>query len=95
MDKIAAHKSPRKTKRFVIRDTPAWLDQRQPWISDGARQLYKTLRTLADVKTGRLLIPGRGWIKLNTIQQKAGMCTRTRKKYMRELVTLWCYHRSS
>ena len=50
-------------KGFVIRDTPAWLDQHQSWISDGARLLYKTLRTLADAKTGRLFIPGRGWIR--------------------------------
>jgi hypothetical protein len=79
-------KNPRQAKSaFIIRNTPAWLDQCQSWISDGARRLYKTLRTLADAKTGRLLIPGRGWIRLRTVEQKAGMCTRTRKKYMREL----------
>lgn len=70
---------------FVLRDTPAWLDQHQEWISDGARRLYKTLRSLADCKTGALLIPDRGWIRLHTVEQKAGMSHNTRVKYMREL----------
>jgi hypothetical protein len=53
---------------FIIRNTPAWLDQHQAWISDGARRLYKALRTLMDQKTGRLFIPGRGWIHLRTVE---------------------------
>jgi len=73
---------------FIIRSTPAWLDQHQIWISDGARKLYKTLRTLADAKTGKLFIPGRGWIRLSTIEQKAGMSDETRKKYQRQLLAL-------
>lgn len=73
---------------FIIRSTPAWLDQHQSWISDGARKLYKTLRTLADHKTGHLLIPGRGWIRLRTVEQKAGMSHNTRVRYMRELKIL-------
>lgn len=81
-------KPPDKKKSFVIRDTPVWLDTHQDWISDGARQLYKVLRALADQKTGRLFIPGGGWIKLKTIEQKAGMCDETRKKYSRQLLAL-------
>jgi hypothetical protein len=73
---------------FVVRETPAWLDQHQTWISDGARALYKTLRSLADAKTGRLLIPGRGWISPRTIERKAGMHEETRLKYTRELKRL-------
>jgi hypothetical protein len=73
---------------FVIRNTAVWLDQHQDWISDGARKLYKTLRTLADARTGCLFIPGRGWIRLSTIEKKAGMSDETRKKYQRELLAL-------
>jgi hypothetical protein len=75
-------------KPFVIRDTPTWLDQHQDWISDGARHLYKVLRTLADQKSGRLLIPGRGWITLRTVELRSGYCEETRLKYMRELKKL-------
>ena len=50
------------------------------------------MRALADQKTGRLFIPGRGWIKARTIQQRAGMCARTRKKYMAELIRLGAVH---
>jgi len=56
---VPLNKKSRQAKTaFIIRDTPAWLDQRQSWISDGGRELYKALRTLMDQKTGRLLIPG-------------------------------------
>jgi hypothetical protein len=84
---------PRQVKTaFIIRNTPAWLDQHQTWISDGARGLYKTLRSLADAKTGDLAIPGRGdeerWIKPTTIDKRAGISDETRKKYMRELIRL-------
>ena len=75
-------------KPFVIRETPAWLLTHQDWISDGARKLYLALRRLADAKTGRLFIPGQGWIRLRTVERKAGMCMRTRKQYMRELRNL-------
>jgi len=93
MPNLADKNSPVKHKSgFILRDTPAWLDQHQEWISDGARKLYKALRTLADHRTGELAIPGRGeearWIKPTTIDRKAGMCDETRKKYMRELLAL-------
>jgi hypothetical protein len=83
---------PQAKKKFVIRETPVWLDQHQDWVSDGARQLYKALRTLADQKTGRLFIPGRGWIHLRTVELKAGMSEPTRLKYTKELIALGCYH---
>jgi hypothetical protein len=73
---------------FVVRETADWLLSRQDWISDGARHLYLTLRTLADHKTGELRIPGKNWIKLRTIEKKAGISHNTRKKYMRELIVL-------
>jgi hypothetical protein len=79
---------PQEKKMFVVRDTPVWLDQHQDWISDGARRLYKTLRTLADQKTGRLFIPGKGWIRIRTIEQKASMSEETRLKYTKELKAL-------
>jgi len=89
MAKITQGKILRQAKpEFIVRETPAWLDQRQDWISDGARKLYKTLRTLADAKSGRLFIPRRGWIRLSTVEKKAGMSHNTRKKFMRELVAL-------
>jgi hypothetical protein len=91
MNKLAAAIEPRKKKPFVIRESPVWLDQHQDWISDGARQLYKTLRTLADATTGRLFIPGRGWITLRTVEQKSGMSHNTRNKYMRELAALGAF----
>lgn len=81
----------REVKRkpaFIIYNSPAWLDQHQDWISDGARKLYKTLRTLMDQRTGRLFIPGRGWIRISTIEQKSQMCEETRLKYTRELLAL-------
>jgi hypothetical protein len=87
MENVAGGKTKNK-KRFVLREVPLWVNQRQNWISDGARRLYQVLRTLADAKTGELFIPGRGWIRLRTIEQKAGMCDETRKKYTRELVRL-------
>lgn len=74
-------------KHFVIHSA-AWLDQHQPWISDGARQLYKTLVSLADARSGRLFIAGRGWIPLRAIERTAGICDETRKKRMRELTNL-------
>jgi hypothetical protein len=86
------HNQAQQKKPFVIRETPAWLDQHQDWISDGARQLYKALRTLADQKTGQLLIPGKGWIRLRTVEKKAGMSEDTRHKYTKELTALGCYH---
>ena len=79
---------PQEKKAFVIRDTPVWLDQHQDWISDGARQLYKALRTLMDQRTGRLFIPGKGWIRIRTVEQKAGMSEETRLKYTKELKAL-------
>jgi len=89
VDDDSKEKKPAQAKTaFIIRNTPVWLDQSQPWISDGARKLYKTLRTLADAKNGRLFIPDRGWIRISTIEQKAGMSHNTRVKYMRELKTL-------
>jgi hypothetical protein len=75
-------------KPFVVRETADWLLSRQDWVSDGARHLYLTLRTLADHKTGELRIPGKNWIKLRTIEKKAGISHNTRKKYMRELIAL-------
>lgn len=76
----------------MVRETPAWLLTRQDWISDGARRLFLAMKSLADVKTGELAIPGRGeearWIKPKTIDRKASMCDETRKKYMRELIAL-------
>lgn len=90
-EKKQGQAKPRRAS-FIVRDTPAWLDQHQDWISDGGRQLYKAMRSLADAKTGELAIPGRGeearWISPNTIDRKAGMCERTRQKYMRELIAL-------
>src|SRR6267143_1258351 len=89
MPKLPPKKLEVKRKaEFIIRGTPAWLDQHQSWISDGARRLYKVLRSLADAATGCLLIPGRGWIRLRTVEQKANMSDETRKKYQRELVRL-------
>jgi len=89
MDNLRPDKSAVKRKTaFILRDTPAWIDQHQSWISDGARKLYKALRSLADAKSGRLLIPGRGWIRVRTVEQKAGMSKPTRLKYMRELLAL-------
>ena len=89
MQKLQPPKDDVKRKAaFIIHNSPAWLDTHQNWISDGARRLYKALVTLADVKTGRLFIPGRGWIRIRTVQQKAGMSKNTRLRYMRELLAL-------
>jgi hypothetical protein len=45
---------------FIVRDTPKWLATHQDWISDRARHVYCDMRSLADAKTGRLFIQGRG-----------------------------------
>lgn len=79
-------------KPFVVHNTPVWLDQEQNWITAGGRRLYKTLRTLADVKTGRLFIPGRGWISLRTIEARSGFAEDARLKYQRELQALGAIH---
>ncbi len=79
---------PRQAKLAYMLVLPAWTQVHQEWISDGARNLYCTLWKLADRRTGRLFIPGRGLITLRQIEREAGITHNTRKKYCRELVAL-------
>src|SRR6267142_3726027 len=89
MDKIASTKA---LGKFVVRSTAGWLLAHQDFVSDGARQLYLTMRGLAAARSGELALPGRGdeerWIRPTTIGRKAGMSEPTRLKYTKELLEL-------
>jgi hypothetical protein len=73
-----------RRKPFIV-DAPATMLKRNAGISRNARNLYGTLRALADGKTGELRIGGR-WLKATAFDRAAEMGRNTRLPAMRELV---------
>jgi hypothetical protein len=73
-------------KPFVVA-APAPMLKRNPTLSKNARNLYMTMWTLADGKTGELRINGR-WLQSVVIDRAAEMCRDIRMKCMRELIAL-------
>jgi hypothetical protein len=71
-------------KPFVV-DAKATMLKRNSKLSKHARQLYMTLRALADGKTGELRIEGR-WLKATFFDREAEMCRVVRLVAMRELI---------
>ena len=69
---------------FIV-DADAALLKRNPRLSRHARNLYGTMRALADGKTGELRINGR-WLRATVLDKAAEMCKRVRMAAMRELV---------
>lgn len=74
------------TRAFIV-DVPANLLKRNTEVSKDARDLYSTMRSLADGKTGALRIKRR-WLKAKAIDAAAEMCRDVRMRAMRELVAL-------
>lgn len=69
--------------------------KRNPRLSRNARNLYMTMRSIADGKTGELRIPGRRWgqaedrwLKAAAIESAAEMCRNVRLRSMHELIAL-------
>jgi hypothetical protein len=73
-------------KPFVV-DARATMLKKHPQLSKHARNLYMTLRALADGKTGELRINGR-WLKATVFDRAAEMCRDIRMRSMRELIAL-------
>ncbi len=71
-------------KPFIV-DTSATMLKKNELLSRNARQLYLTMRALADGKTGELRIGGR-WLKATVFDRAAEMCKNTRLPAMRELI---------
>jgi hypothetical protein len=69
---------------FIV-DMPAPMLTRNTELSRNARNLWGTLRGLADGKTGELRIKGQ-WMKATYFDRKAEMCKNTRLPAMRELI---------
>jgi hypothetical protein len=78
-------------KKFFVREVDASLLGRNSGLSKNARHLHLILRKMADAKTGELRI-GTHWWTPAEIDREAEICARTRKKAMRELVTLGLAH---
>jgi hypothetical protein len=86
-------------KRPFLVGAPAPVLKKHPGFSKHARQLYVTLRALADGKTGELRIRER-WLKATVFDSAAEMCKRVRLRAMRELIAaglvtterprIWC-----
>jgi len=74
-------------KRLFIVDTSARMLRKNPELSKNARQLYLTLRSLADGKSGELRIGDR-WLKAITFETAAEICRNVRLRAMRELMVL-------
>jgi hypothetical protein len=71
---------------FIV-DAQATMLKRNKELSRNARNLYVTLRALADGKTGHLKIKGR-WLQASTFDSAAEMCRCVRLPAMRELKAL-------
>ena len=71
-------------KPFIV-DASAAMLKKHEVLSRNARQLYLTMRALADGKTGELRIRGR-WLKATDFDRAAEMSKNTRLPAMRELV---------
>ena len=85
----AASPQAEKTKKPFIVDVPASMLKRNPnlQLNKAARNLYTTMRALANGKTGELKINGR-WVKATVIDKAAEMCRDLRMRAMRDLVAL-------
>jgi len=85
--KIAQQKKSSQTKsgRAFIVDAKATMLKKHPDLSKHTRNLYGTLRALADGKTGELRINGR-WLKATVFDHHAEMCRDVRMRAMRELI---------
>jgi hypothetical protein len=73
-----------KRKPFIV-DAPAAMLKRHAKLSRNARNLYCTLRALAEGRTGDLKILGR-WRRASEFDRASEMCRCVRLKAMRELV---------
>ena len=72
------------SRPFIV-DAPATMLKRNTELSRNARNLYGTMRALADGKTGHLKIKGR-WLRACVFDRAAEMCRCVRLGAMRELV---------
>lgn len=73
-------------KPFIV-DTKATMLKKHRNLTKHARQLYLTMRALADGKTGELRINGR-WLKASVFDASAEMCRDLRMSAMRELIAV-------
>jgi hypothetical protein len=70
---------------FVV-DARAAMLKKHPALSKHARNLYMTMRALADGKTGELRWKNGQWIKATVFDRQAEMCRVVRLPAMRELI---------
>jgi hypothetical protein len=82
---------PKQKRPFILRDYPADMLRKHPDLSKGARELYGTMRSMADARTGELRHRDH-WYSGNEIDMRAEISARKRKPLMQELVLAGLVH---
>jgi hypothetical protein len=74
-------------KPFIVREISADMLRKHPQLSKGARMLWLAMKSMADHRTGELR-HRQHWYTGKEIDDRAEISDETRKKYMRELISL-------